>query len=114
MDTLHAITRALNDRDLLGDNTVAVAQRETVRLQQRMNAILTGYMDHEEARLQNRGQGLQALEQGLLWYAELQSRYRPFLNQPPVVEDRTSVVEGKSVSVRLDLGGSRIIKKKKT
>src|SRR3546814_17882572 len=28
-------------------------------------------------------------------------------------EDRKSVVEGKSVSVRVDLGGSRIIKKKK-
>src|SRR3546814_18189787 len=27
--------------------------------------------------------------------------------------DRTSVVSGKSVSVRVDLGGSRIIKKKK-
>src|SRR3546814_17301062 len=30
-----------------------------------------------------------------------------------VVRDRKSVVEGKSVSVRLDLGGRRIIKKKK-
>src|SRR3546814_15517051 len=29
------------------------------------------------------------------------------------VVDRTSVVEGKSVSVRVDLGGRRIIKKKK-
>src|SRR3546814_13201133 len=28
-------------------------------------------------------------------------------------EDRKSVVEGKSVSVRVDLGGSRIIKKQK-
>src|SRR3546814_12413256 len=28
-------------------------------------------------------------------------------------EDRTSVVEGKSVSVRVDLGGRRIIKQKK-
>src|SRR3546814_17047653 len=31
-----------------------------------------------------------------------------------VVEDRKSVVEGKSVSVRVDLGGRRILKKKKT
>src|SRR3546814_13531547 len=30
------------------------------------------------------------------------------------LEDRKSVVEGKSVSVRVDLGGSRIINKKKT
>src|SRR3546814_17649097 len=30
------------------------------------------------------------------------------------VQDRKSVVSGKSVSVRVDLGGSRIIKKKKT
>src|SRR3546814_19905281 len=29
-------------------------------------------------------------------------------------EDRTSVGEGKSVSVRVDLGGRRLIKKKKT
>src|SRR3546814_18225082 len=36
--------------------------------------------------------------------------------QPPPgsgLRDRTSVVEGKSVSVRVDLGGRRIIKKKK-
>src|SRR3546814_17671837 len=31
-----------------------------------------------------------------------------------VADDRKSVVSGKSVSVRVDLGGSRIIKKKKT
>src|SRR3546814_13453397 len=31
----------------------------------------------------------------------------------PLREDRKSVVEGKSVSVRVDLGGGRIIKKKK-
>src|SRR3546814_11038284 len=31
----------------------------------------------------------------------------------PGDEDRKSVVEGKSVSVRVDLGGRRIIKKKK-
>src|SRR3546814_19091454 len=30
----------------------------------------------------------------------------------PVAEDRKSVVSGKSVSVRVDLGGRRIIKKK--
>src|SRR3546814_15538592 len=30
-----------------------------------------------------------------------------------VIADRKSVVEGKSVSVRVDLGGRRIIKKKK-
>src|SRR3546814_14114136 len=37
--------------------------------------------------------------------------------EPPVVEaeaDRKSVVEGKSVSVRVDLGGRRIIKKQTT
>src|SRR3546814_19482063 len=32
----------------------------------------------------------------------------------PAGTDRKSVVEGKSVSVRVDLGGRRIIKKKKT
>src|SRR3546814_15666871 len=31
----------------------------------------------------------------------------------PLEEDRKSVVSGKSVSVRVDLGGRRIIKKKK-
>src|SRR3546814_16633291 len=31
----------------------------------------------------------------------------------PVAQDRKSVVEGKSVSVRVDLGGGRILKKKK-
>src|SRR3546814_18786067 len=33
-------------------------------------------------------------------------------DQMAAAEDRTSVVEGKSVSVRVDLGGRRIIKKK--
>src|SRR3546814_12715296 len=32
--------------------------------------------------------------------------------QPATQQDRKSVVEGKSVSVRVDLGGRRIIKKK--
>src|SRR3546814_18669351 len=33
--------------------------------------------------------------------------------RPPAGRDRTSGVEGQSVSVRVDLGGRRIIKKKK-
>src|SRR3546814_19998170 len=33
--------------------------------------------------------------------------------RPPADPDRKSVVEGKRVSVRVDLGGRRIIKKKK-
>src|SRR3546814_13405879 len=33
--------------------------------------------------------------------------------RPPPPPERKSVVEGKSVSVRVDLGGRRIIKKKK-
>src|SRR3546814_13250611 len=36
----------------------------------------------------------------------------PFVYLPAGPIDRTSVVEGKSVSVRVDLGGRRIIKKK--
>src|SRR3546814_11332465 len=36
------------------------------------------------------------------------------LSPPGSGRDRTSVVEGTSVSVRVDLGGRRIIKKKKT
>src|SRR3546814_20753337 len=35
-------------------------------------------------------------------------------SETPAPSDRKSVVEGKSVSVRLDLGGGRIIKKKKS
>src|SRR3546814_13469975 len=35
-------------------------------------------------------------------------------NDGPAAGDRKSVVEGKGVSVRVDLGGRRIIKKKKT
>src|SRR3546814_16956932 len=34
--------------------------------------------------------------------------------RPPARRDRKSVVEGKRVSVRVDLGGGRIFKKKKT
>src|SRR3546814_16889291 len=36
----------------------------------------------------------------------------PILGKPPVKTDRKSVVSGKSVSVRVELVGSRIIKKK--
>src|SRR3546814_20906292 len=36
-----------------------------------------------------------------------------FAREPANGEDRKSVVSGKSVSVRVDLGGRRIIKKKK-
>src|SRR3546814_20208637 len=35
-------------------------------------------------------------------------------NHEVMIRDRKSVVEGKSVSVRVDLGGRRIIKQKKT
>src|SRR3546814_14406419 len=38
---------------------------------------------------------------------------RPMQNEGAGEEDRTRVVEGKGVSVRLDLGGRRRIKKKK-
>src|SRR3546814_11578556 len=38
----------------------------------------------------------------------------PTASACPTMIDRKSVVEGKSVSVRVDLGGRRIIKKKKT
>src|SRR3546814_16573745 len=41
-------------------------------------------------------------------------RYRRRRHSCFVVEDRKSVVEGQSVSVRVDLGGRRIIKKKQT
>src|SRR3546814_11561202 len=37
---------------------------------------------------------------------------RPPQLEPPLALDRKRVVEGKSVSVRVDLGGRRIIKKK--
>src|SRR3546814_17235573 len=40
--------------------------------------------------------------------------YRPAGPVADPTLDRTSVVEGKSVSVRVDLGGSRLIKQKKT
>src|SRR3546814_18273802 len=40
------------------------------------------------------------------------AKYRAFAN-PLFTPDRKSVVWGKSVSVRVDLGGGRIIKKKK-
>src|SRR3546814_14015304 len=37
----------------------------------------------------------------------------PPVKKPEVIKDRKSVVSGKSVSVRVDLGGRRIIKKHK-
>src|SRR3546814_12791879 len=37
----------------------------------------------------------------------------PSLMKPKIAPDRKRVVEGKSVSVRVDLGGRRMIKKKK-
>src|SRR3546814_18176914 len=40
-------------------------------------------------------------------------RQEPFFDRNRLVGDRKSVVSGKGVSVRVDLGGSRIITKKK-
>src|SRR3546814_11603291 len=42
----------------------------------------------------------------------VQGASRRFACRRPVSRDRKSVVSGKSVSVRVDLGGGRIIKKK--
>src|SRR3546814_17434214 len=49
-----------------------------------------------------------ALDKGRYQPAEVQTGQEP-ANDP---EDRKSVVQGKRVSVRVDLGGGRIIKKK--
>src|SRR3546814_18143753 len=69
------------------------------------------------------------LESGQAYYADVKARASGFGRDPgqlfvmpgiaPLVgdtdeEDRKSVVSGKSVSVRVDLGGRRIIKKKIT
>src|SRR3546814_19387553 len=50
------------------------------------------------------------------WHSMTRTGLSPRLashRREPVVEDRKSVVVGKGVSVRVDLGGSRRIKKKK-
>src|SRR3546814_16107747 len=54
------------------------------------------------------------------WEELLETFLKPLINFPMLTpplsarsQDRKSVVSGKSVSVRVDLGGSRIIKKKK-
>src|SRR3546814_21075442 len=58
-----------------------------------------------------------ALEDQLHGPPVLDDRYArlagPHIDQHFLGQDRKSVVEGKSVSVRVDLGGRRIIKKKK-
>src|SRR3546814_16345331 len=49
-----------------------------------------------------------------LWRSPRRSIPRSAMSAPRLISrDRQSVVEGKSVSVRVDLGGCRIIKKKK-
>src|SRR3546814_20784192 len=63
-----------------------------------------GYVVHREEHFGDIGRGpirLKCLRVGLQMMSE-------------ALADRKSVVEGKSVSVRVDLGGRRIIKKKKT
>src|SRR3546814_20038648 len=46
--------------------------------------------------------------------AAIQDKLADLATDPLVHQDRKSVVTGKSVSVRVDLGGRRFIKKKKT
>src|SRR3546814_13663371 len=58
--------------------------------------------------------GLVVAAGGGLLLTQLKSELAPIEDQGTVVSiDRKSVVWGKSVSVRVDLGGRRIIKKKK-
>src|SRR3546814_16736220 len=69
----------------------------------------------KEARLPNAArkdsQGLCFL--GHVDMKEFLKRYIP-VKRGELVEDRKSVVSGKSVSVRVDRGGRRVIKKKKS
>src|SRR3546814_19459916 len=57
-----------------------------------------------------RDEALEQAQAATRQYAKRQ--YTWFRHQPPG-EDRKSVVSGKSVSVRVDLGGRRVIKTKK-
>src|SRR3546814_19815829 len=53
------------------------------------------------------------LDQTRIYFGELSPSHSVVnTNQPEIDGDRKSVVEGKSVSVRVDLGGRGIIKKK--
>src|SRR3546814_12943008 len=84
-------------------------------------ARLAALLDEHRRRLDTFQEGIQS---GLLaavdamtpeqreQYAERMLRHGP-PGAPPRPEDRKSVVWGKSVSVRVDLGGGRRIKKKK-
>src|SRR3546814_17203031 len=63
-------------------------------------------------RCRRGGDGLRRAGPGRYRRPEIRN-LRPGLQTADREEDRKSVVEGKSVSVRVDLGGRRIIKKKK-
>src|SRR3546814_20722203 len=79
-------------------------------------ALVTGVQTcalpiYRRARQRHRRQGLAACERGRQQTAR---RYQPgrHRRRGGQKQDRKSVVEGKGVSVRVDLGGRRIIKKK--
>src|SRR3546814_14089275 len=69
-----------------------------------------GVAVHPHSALRHRDLDALGVERVLQPLAEL-AHHRPLLGWLGL-EDRKSVVSGKSVSVRVDLGGSRIIKKK--
>src|SRR3546814_14854587 len=81
--------------------------RETVGTQRTL-AMEDPVLDMDVADLFD---GLRNTEQPL--DVGFESHLRDLLDNPMLQLDRKSVVQGKSVSVRVDLGGSRYIKKKK-
>src|SRR3546814_18923995 len=66
------------------------------------------------AALRDAGVHVEELRDGIRVSAERRLRSLPISTAPFPALDRTSVGSGKSVSVRVDIGGRRIIKKQTT
>src|SRR3546814_13669667 len=67
-----------------------------------------------ERRLGHYSEGIPSIEPlQSRFHAAASKRIGAVLKSSLMLSDRKSVVEGKSVSVRVDLGGRRVIKKKK-
>src|SRR3546814_16763960 len=108
----------ISSRDAVGNLDQILVRIAEIDRQQRpggAGAPHRSFKDRRAARLQMRDHVLQrpAGQEAQVGAAGQRMR-RLRLEFPPGQIDRKSVVKGKSVSVRVDLGGRRIIKQKKS
>lgn len=84
-DTLRKLDAQLKPSQLWKDNTAEVAQRETLRLEQKREHIFSELIKQEDKNLENQGAGLEALAWGREWERNFQTTYASFESHPSFI-----------------------------